>query len=170
MRSWYRRRRIAAAALALAVVVGVAAAAAFPLGSTGAQFNGQAANASTFASTSLVLPVATTTHLSASAGMVTVSWTASSAWVTNYQVQRSTSSTGPFTTVATITPAAAGFTEYAVPTAASQPGGITWGPDANLWFTEVAGNKIGKIAPSGTIVEFAVPTASSQPTDITTGA
>jgi virginiamycin B lyase len=39
------------------------------------------------------------------------------------------------------------FTEYNVPTAASQPYDITSGPDGNIWFTEQSGNKIGKIVP-----------------------
>jgi hypothetical protein len=36
------------------------------------------------------------------------------------------------------------FTEYAVPTAASNPVGIAAGPDGALWFTENNGNKIGR--------------------------
>src|SRR5438477_348283 len=35
------------------------------------------------------------------------------------------------------------FTEYPIPTANSQPWGITAGPDGNIWFTEQYGNKIG---------------------------
>lgn len=53
-----------------------------------------------------------------------------------------------------------------VPTRASQPTGITAGPDGNLWFTESRGNKIGRITPDGTITEFQVPTAASQPKGI----
>ncbi len=37
------------------------------------------------------------------------------------------------------------------PTSDSQPLGITAGPDGALWFTEVRGNKIGRITTSGTI-------------------
>ena len=44
--------------------------------------------------------------------------------------------------------------EFAVPTASSAPIAITAGPDGNLWFTEEAGNKIGRISPSGAISEF----------------
>jgi virginiamycin B lyase len=36
------------------------------------------------------------------------------------------------------------ITEFAIPTPNSTPQGITVGPDGNLWFTENAGNKIGK--------------------------
>ena len=49
-----------------------------------------------------------------------------------------------------LAPAALGapvITEYAVPTAASYPVGITAGPDGNLWFTEYSGNKIGQLVP-----------------------
>jgi hypothetical protein len=38
-----------------------------------------------------------------------------------------------------------GLTEFVVPTASSQPFGITRGLDGRLWFTEQSGNKIGSI-------------------------
>ena len=60
--------------------------------------------------------------------------------------------------------------ETQIPTAASQPEGITTGANGNLWFTEQATNKIGEITPSGTFTEFLIPTAASQPTGITTDA
>ncbi|MBV9829754.1 MAG: hypothetical protein JO001_29390 [Alphaproteobacteria bacterium] len=67
-------------------------------------------------------------------------------------------------------PAAAQVTEFTITTANSQPiDGITTGPDGNLWFTEFAGNKIGRITPGGTITEFPLPTANSQPIGIVTG-
>ena len=34
------------------------------------------------------------------------------------------------------------------------PSGITAGPDGNLWFTEVFGNRIGRITPLGVVTEF----------------
>lgn len=46
-------------------------------------------------------------------------------------------------------------TEYKLPEN-SWPGGITAGPDGNVWFTEQTG-KIGKITPSGSITEYSVP-------------
>jgi virginiamycin B lyase len=65
--------------------------------------------------------------------------------------------------VARITPSTGAITEFATPTVGSQPNGITSasddtspneqpsyitaGPDGNLWFAEVAGNKIGHISP-----------------------
>ncbi len=59
--------------------------------------------------------------------------------------------------------------EYPIPTVASSPAGIASGPDGNLWFTEVAGNKIGRITPAGVISEFPIPTPGSGPLGITTG-
>ncbi|MDQ3680440.1 MAG: hypothetical protein M3378_07845 [Actinomycetota bacterium] len=44
--------------------------------------------------------------------------------------------------------------EFPVPTPASEPAGIARGSDNNLWFTESAGNKIGRITPAGVITEF----------------
>ena len=58
--------------------------------------------------------------------------------------------------------------EFAVPTANSNPVGITSGPDGNLWFVEEVG-KIGKITTSGIFTEFTVPTANSLPVYITSG-
>jgi streptogramin lyase len=46
---------------------------------------------------------------------------------------------------------------------------ITAGPDGNLWFTEVDGNRIGKITPSGVITEFPLPHADSVPHGIAAG-
>jgi streptogramin lyase/subtilisin-like proprotein convertase family protein len=69
--------------------------------------------------------------------------------------------------------AAAGtVTEFPTPTAESLPQGITTGPDGNLWFTEYAANKIGRITRTGAIGtsdEFTIPTTSSGPVDITHG-
>ena len=49
------------------------------------------------------------------------------------------------------------------------PFGITAGPDGNVWFTELVGNRIGRITPSGEITEFPVPTANSEPIAIAKG-
>jgi streptogramin lyase len=45
--------------------------------------------------------------------------------------------------------------EFPIPTSGSSPLGITVGDDGNVWFTESATNKIGRITPAGTITEFA---------------
>jgi len=65
-------------------------------------------------------------------------------------------------TLVIIAPAAAWaatITEFPIPTAGSQPYGITMGPDGNVWFTEEVGNKIGRITPGSvnTIAEFPIP-------------
>ncbi len=60
------------------------------------------------------------------------------------------------------------ITETAIPTANSDPAGITTGPDGALWFTELGG-RIGRITTAGTVTEFAIPTAGSQPLGITLG-
>src|ERR1700724_818148 len=46
-----------------------------------------------------------------------------------------------------------GVTEFVIPTLLSHPYGITAGPDSALWFTEVTGNKIGRISTGGTLSE-----------------
>jgi sugar lactone lactonase YvrE len=63
------------------------------------------------------------------------------------------------------------FTEFAIPSGArAGPQGIVAGPDGNLWFTEMNGNKIAMATTSGTIREFSDSiSASSQPRDIIEG-
>ena len=41
------------------------------------------------------------------------------------------------------------ITDFAIPTSGDSPSSITTGPDAdgNLWFTDVSGNKIGRVMP-----------------------
>jgi streptogramin lyase len=46
--------------------------------------------------------------------------------------------------------------EFSIPTQNSAPFGITAGPDGNVWFTEEAGGKVGRITPTGKITEFPV--------------
>ena len=60
-------------------------------------------------------------------------------------------------------------TEFAVPTAGALPYLIAPGPDGAMWFTEYAGNKIGRITMDGVVTEFAVPTAGANPAAIATG-
>jgi virginiamycin B lyase len=47
--------------------------------------------------------------------------------------------------------------------------GITAGPGGALWFTEFAGNKIGRITTAGTVTEFTLPTPNGSPQGITAG-
>jgi streptogramin lyase len=59
-------------------------------------------------------------------------------------------------------------TQFPIPTADSQPIGITRGPDGNLWFAEA--NAIGRITPAGAVTEFTQGlSAGSQPVEITAG-
>ena len=46
------------------------------------------------------------------------------------------------------------ITEFPIPTAGASASRITAGPDGNLWFTESASEKIGRITPDGAITEF----------------
>jgi len=56
------------------------------------------------------------------------------------------------------------------PTGSSRPEFITVGPDGALWFTEGAGNKIGRITTAGIITnEFVIPTLNAHPLGITAG-
>lgn len=59
--------------------------------------------------------------------------------------------------------------EYPLPSPNSMPAGITAGPDGALWFTEFAGNKIGRITTTGAIAEYTIPTMRGQPFGITAG-
>ena len=52
---------------------------------------------------------------------------------------------------------------------ASLPRGITAGPDGNVWFTELDGNRIGRITTGGSITEFRIHTTGSDPLGITSG-
>ena len=61
------------------------------------------------------------------------------------------------------------FTDFTVPTLTSQPLGIASGPDGNLWFTELAGNQIGRVTPTGTFTEFPIPTPNTAPFGIAAG-
>jgi len=60
------------------------------------------------------------------------------------------------------------FTTIAIPTIHSDPWGIVAGPDDAMWFTESSENRIGRIAPDGTITEFKLRKGPG-PTAITVG-
>jgi len=58
-----------------------------------------------------------------------------------------------------------GFVQYTVPTPSSEPYGIALAADGEtVWFTERAGNKLGRF--DGVFVEFPLPTPGSSPTSI----
>jgi virginiamycin B lyase len=59
------------------------------------------------------------------------------------------------------------ITEFSTPTPESAPTSIKIAPDGTIWFTERAGNKIGRLDPqTGEITEFDIPSASAAPTGI----
>jgi streptogramin lyase len=62
-----------------------------------------------------------------------------------------------------------GIAEFPIPTGGSSPSGITAGPDGNLWFAELFGQKIGRITTAGAVTEFPTPTTPSEPFAITAG-
>jgi streptogramin lyase len=64
-----------------------------------------------------------------------------------------------------ITPAGA-ITEFTGP---GSPGGITAGPDGALWFTEIAGDKIGRMTTAGMVTAEISIAAASATHEITTG-
>lgn len=68
-----------------------------------------------------------------------------------------------------MTTAARHVVEYAVPTLKSEPTNIVVGPDHNLWFTELQGNKIGHITLNGSIQEYPLSISQSGPLGITAG-
>jgi streptogramin lyase len=49
------------------------------------------------------------------------------------------------------------------------PWRLAAGPDGNLWFTELTGNKIGRMTPEGSVTEFTIPTDRSLPAGICAG-
>jgi streptogramin lyase len=60
-------------------------------------------------------------------------------------------------------------TEFGGLTAGSGPVYITAGPDGNLWFTEINGNRIGRITTTGVVTEFVLPHPDSGPEGIAVG-
>ncbi len=81
----------------------------------------------------------------------------------------------PVATIAlSATPAAADVVDqYAVQSPTNvpggDPGGATYGPDGNVWFTDLQNNAIGKVTPSGVVTEYPVTTANAGVADIALG-
>ncbi len=59
--------------------------------------------------------------------------------------------------------------QYPIPTASSGPAGIAIGSDGNLWITEFAVSKIGKLSPGGRITENVAPTKKGCPNGVASG-
>lgn len=60
------------------------------------------------------------------------------------------------------------FTEFPIGTGTI--GGITTGPDGNVWFTETTANSIGRITTTGIVTVFPISSAGAHPQQITAGA
>jgi virginiamycin B lyase len=58
---------------------------------------------------------------------------------------------------------------YTIPTPNSQPWGIVRGRDGALWFTEWAGNKVGRVTTAGAFTEYPLPTPGAKPQGIARG-
>src|SRR5215831_14267254 len=58
--------------------------------------------------------------------------------------------------------------EFPIPTAGSAPTSVVRGADGNLWFTEFAADRIGRITPAGVVTEFTL-AAGRGPLNITSG-
>jgi streptogramin lyase len=58
------------------------------------------------------------------------------------------------------------FYTLEAPTPNSEPYGIAVGGTKSIWFTERAGNKVGRYGPQAVVVEYALPTPGSEPTDV----
>jgi virginiamycin B lyase len=69
-----------------------------------------------------------------------------------------------------ITTAGVVTAEYPIPTASSDPLGLTVGPDGALWFTETNSKKIGRMTTAGVVtVEYPMPANGHAPRDIVAG-
>src|SRR5687768_12656809 len=62
------------------------------------------------------------------------------------------------------------WTEYPLPNPGSGPTTVALAPDGTVWFTEGAGNRIGRMNPDGTgLREFPLPNPNSSPRIIALG-
>jgi streptogramin lyase len=85
-------------------------------------------------------------------------------WVTDYDGNKILRCSSPCNNTAPF------CVEYPIPTFASHPNSIALDLDRTIWFTELSGNKIGKIPwVAGAVTEYTIPTADSSPTGITAG-
>ena len=67
-------------------------------------------------------------------------------------------------------PPTASSTEFPLPNPGSGPTTIALAPDGTVWFTEGAGNRIGRMQPDGTgLTEFPLPNPNSSPRIIALG-
>jgi streptogramin lyase len=67
------------------------------------------------------------------------------------------------------TPTPGVTSQYPIPTASSEPVGISLGSDGNLWFTEFRTSKIGQLNSAGKISDVVTPTRHAEPNGIASG-
>jgi hypothetical protein len=58
------------------------------------------------------------------------------------------------------------FRDYPLPAADAQPTGIVISVHSEIWFTQFAANKIGRISQTGELTEYSIPTPNSGPLGI----
>jgi len=58
--------------------------------------------------------------------------------------------------------------EFRLPNRGSLPNGIVAGADGNIWFTELASRKLGRLSPAGDLTEYPLP-AIGTPLSIAAG-
>jgi streptogramin lyase len=66
-------------------------------------------------------------------------------------------------------PTIAPLAVFNLPSANTYLGGVTSGPDGNIWISESDANKVARVTLNGTITEFQIPTAGAYPAIIAPG-
>ena len=89
--------------------------------------------------------------------------------VTIWFTGKNTSTVGKINPVNGVITSASTVTHYNLPTVAATPIYLELGTDGNIWGTELTGNKIFRVTPTGTVTEFSIPTYNSRPIAIKVG-
>ncbi len=89
--------------------------------------------------------------------------------VTIWFTGKNTSTVGKINPVNGVITSASTVTHYNLPTVAATPIYLELGTDGNIWGTELTGNNIFRVTPTGTVTEFAIPTSNSRPIAIKVG-
>jgi len=89
--------------------------------------------------------------------------------VTIWFTGKNTSTVGKINPVNGVITSASTVTHYNLPTVAATPIYLELGTDGNIWGTELTGNNIFRVTPTGTVTEFAIPTYNSRPIAIKVG-
>ena len=89
--------------------------------------------------------------------------------VTIWFTGKNTSTVGKINPVNGAITSASTVTHYNLPTVAATPIYLELGTDGNIWGTELTGNNIFRVTPTGTVTEFAIPTSNSRPIAIKVG-